>query len=592
MRSKKFSGLWFAWGMLMSVDLAFRGPLWLAHNFLGLRFLANYLMSAVALWGLLYLLTFIRRKVLFWLLYVVLLMVPIFLQGNYFMVYKKFISPSEFGIFFDSTRMALHTGAENIHWLASFFLLVFVLVAGVVLSRSHPGRKWTVIPAMLVYAGFSVFLTLHWYGVDFFQHSTVAFYDNLASKIISGREHALRAHRAAVKPVLHKKRLPDLVFVVGESQVLSHMSLYGYHRKTTPLLDSLYKVHQIIPYQKAVSIGNKTRLSVPYMLTGLEGPDPKGAFFSYPSLFDYAKAAGYHTLFLSAQDLHWGKLGALFEDKNVDLLEDGNFFSSHVDVHKGVDDLVMLKHIFHFLKQYGSPFLLVVQMDGSHYPYNIHSPDSLKRFLPETSPNCINAFDNTLIVTDLYLTRLYEFLNRNFPGTFMFFSPDHGQNFGGLSGRFNDNFTPDVFHNALIAFPPAGDRVAYHTLMKKEKRLVSQADIFPTMLQLMGMKPQYAVDGISLLDTIRYHRVVTCSEYMPTFHNNPLTVVVDSTMQTLLIDFSRHSVTDSRTGKVYPYRKLSPWIRRIIDQRLLRNRTEPVNTSSLILEHTGNPTAK
>ena len=577
MKKNKISGLWWGWGLLLITDLAFRGPLWLSHNISGLRFLANYLMSAMALLGLLYILSFVRRKILFWFLYIVLLLIPMFLQANYFLVYKKFISPSEFGIFFDSTRMALDTGAANIHWWASVFLTVVVLIAGKVIYRSRQQRKWVLLPAFLVYIGFSVFLTLHWYGVDFFQHSTVAFYDNLASKIIAGREHNMRAHRAGISPVLHKKKLPDLVFVVGESQVLSHMSLYGYHRKTTPLLDSLYKVHQIIPYQKAVSIGNKTRLSVPYMLVGLEGPDPQGAFFAYPSLFDYAKAAGYHTLFLSAQDLHWGKLGALFDDKSLDLLEDGNFFSSHVDVHKGVDDLIMLKHIFHFLKQYGSPFLLVVQMDGSHYPYNIHSPDSLKRFLPEKSPNCTNAFDNTLVVTDIYLTRLYRFLNRRFPGTFMFFTPDHGQNFGGLNGRFNDNFTPDVFHNALIAFPPAGDSLAYKILMNKEKQLVSQADIFPTMLQLMGMKPQYSIDGISLLDTAHVHRMVTCSEYMPTFHNNPLAVVVDSTLQTRLIDFSRHSVTDSRTGKVYPYSQLPLWIRRVLDKRLKRSVAEKTN---------------
>ena len=563
--------LWLAWGLLLVVDLTFRGPLWLLHNLSGLRFLANYVMSAVALLGLLYMLTFIKRKVLFWFLYVVLLLIPVFLQGNYFMVYKKFISPSEFAIFFDSTRMALQTGAANISLLPSFFLLVFVVIAGMVLYRSQPRRKWGILPAFLVYAGFSVFLTLHWYGVDFFQQSTVAFYNNLALKIVSGNEQTLRAHRAGVTPVIPKKRLPNLVFVVGESQVLSHMSLYGYQRKTTPLLDSLYGKHKIVPFQKAVSIGNKTRLSVPYMLVGLEGPDPQGAFFSYPSLFDYAAAAGYHTLFLSAQDMHWGKIGTLFDDKSLDVLEDGNYFSSHVDVHKGVDDLVMLKHVFRFLKQYGSPFMLVLQMDGSHYPYNAHSPDSLKIFLPETSPNCTNAYDNTLIVTDIYLTRLYRFLNNRFPGTFMFFTPDHGQNFGGLNGRFNDNFTPDVFHNALIAFPPEGDSVAYNVLMKKEKRLVSQADIFSTMLQLMEMSPQYKVDGVSLLDTGYRRRVITCSEYMPTFHNNPLTVVADSVLQTRLIDFSRHSVTDSRTGKVYPYRKLPLWIRRTLDERLSRS---------------------
>ncbi len=570
MKKKKQSGLLIAWIILLVVDWAFRGPGWLAHNLTGLRFLANYLLSAIALLGLLYLLAFIRKKAVFWIFYSLLIVLPVLLQGNYFIVYKKFISPSDFAIFTESPRMVLGVGAANLNW---FFLLAgtfFILVAGFLLQKYKPRKKWLMLPAGAIFIGISIFLTLHWYSVDFFQHSTVAFYDNLTQEILSGKEHSLAAHRLKLLPVRKPENPPDLVFVVGESQVLSHMSLYGYPRPTTPLLDSLYKAHKIIPFQKAVSVGNKTRLSVPYMLSGLQGPDPKGAFFEYPSIFDYAKAAGYHTLFLSAQDLHWGKLNTLFNDGSIDLLEDGNYFSSHVDVLKGVNDLAMLPHVFHFLKKYGSPFLLVVQMDGSHYPYTEHSPDSLKRFLPEKKPNGVNAFDNTLVVTDIYLTRLYVFLSKHFPHTFMFFTPDHGQNFGGLNGHFNDNFTRDVFHNALIAFPPAGDSTGYNLMMKKEKSLVSQSDIFATMLNLMKIRPQYVVDGISLLDTNKRQRVVTCSEYMPTFHNNPLAVVVDSAMQTRLIDFSRMSVTDSRTGKVYPYRKLPSYIRKVINYRLQR----------------------
>jgi len=559
-----------AWIILLVVDWAFRGIGWLAHNLTGLRFLANYLLSAIALLGLLYLLAFIRKKTVFWVAYSLLIILPMLLQGNYFIVYKKFISPSDFAIFTESPRMVLDVGIANLNW---FFLLggtFLIVIAGLVLQKYKPRTKWIILPAGVIFIGISIFLTLHWYSVDFFQHSTVAFYDDLTQEILSDRVHPLTTHRLKLLPVRKPKNPPNLVFVVGESQVLSHMSLYGYHRQTTPLLDSLYKAHRIIPFQKAVSVGNKTRLSVPYMLSGLQGPDPKGAFFEYPSIFDYARAAGYHTLFLSAQDLHWGKLNALFNDGSIDMLEDGNYFSSHVDVLKGVDDLVMLPHVFRFLIEYGSPFLLVVQMDGSHYPYSEHSPDSLKRFLPERSRNGVNAFDNTLVVTDIYLTRLYAFLAKRFPHTFMFFSPDHGQNFGGLNGHFNDNFTRDIFHNALIAFPPVGDSVARNLMLKKENRLVSQADIFATMLSLMKIKPQYIVDGVSLLDTNKRRRVVTCSEYMPTFHNNPLAVVVDSAMQTQLIDFSRMSVTDSRTGKVYPYRELSLWIRKVINYRLHR----------------------
>jgi len=260
----------------------------------------------------------------------------------------------------------------------------------------------------------------------------------------------LNPHRVKLSSIqTTNKTKPNIIFVIGESQVASHMSLFGYSRKNTPGLDSLYAKGEIIPFRKAVSIGNKTLYSVPYMLVGLQGPDPNGLFYHIPSLFDYAKAAGYNTMFISAQDLHWEYLDKLFDDGSINLLVEGNHFSSKVDVHKGADDLVVLSKLFDYIKKSSKPYLLVVQMDGSHYPYNIHSPKSVKKYLPEKSANCINAYDNTIIVTDLFLSGLHSFLRKESPNTYMFFTPDHGQNLGGANGRFNDNFFPLIFQLLL-----------------------------------------------------------------------------------------------------------------------------------------------
>ncbi len=572
-------GLWISWGILLLLDLSMRGEAWLVHSVTGLRFLANYIVSAIVLLTILSLFSYIRRKGVFWSLYSLVIILPLIIEGNYFFVYKNFISPSVFSIFFESPGMVTDTSAHNLNILLILYLLIFSIIAGIFLFKYRPRRKWIIIiPDILIFSGLFIFFMLHWYSVSNFQHSVFSFYNNLTSNFFVSNNKTIHPHRAPVSPVKAVPGHPNFVFVIGESQVLSHMSLYGYKRKTTPLLDSLYRQKRIIPLHKAVSIGNKTRFSVPYMLVGLEGPDPKGAFYRYPSLFDYMKAAGYHTLFISAQDLHWGYLDKYFDDGSVDLIRDGSYFSSNVNVHKGADDLVVLPHLFSLLEQYSSPFLLVVQMDGSHYPYNIHSPDSLKKFLPETSPNCVNAFDNTLIVTDTYLTRLYDYLCRHFPNTYMFFTPDHGQNFGGLNGHFNDNFKPDVYHNALIVFPPVKNNRQIRLIKMDQGRLTSQADIFATVLDLSGIRPQYQIDGISMADTAHSHRYVTCSEYMPTFHNDPVGIVVDSTLQTIFIDFSKHSVTDYRTGKYYPYRRLDPGIKKMLDYRLQRK--EPLKIAN------------
>ncbi len=570
MKKNLRAGLWSAWLILVILDLSLRGGLWLYHYAGGLRFLTNYLMSVLVLGTALSLLSFIRKRWVFWLLYTLVVILPLLIEGNYFLIYRKFLSPSIFSIFFESPGMVLTTSAANLNILLMLYLLIFSVAAGMLLARHRPRRRWVLPVDIMVSAGFFIFFLLHWYSVTNFQHSTFAFYNALTGDLVIGHDRKIHPDRVQLPSLAPAAGAPNFVFVIGESQVLSHMSLYGYTRKTTPLLDSLYRAGKIIPLTRAVSIGNKTRLSVPYMLTGLEGPDPQGVFFRYPSVFNYFKAAGYHVLFISAQDLHWGYLNTYFDDGSIDLQLDGSAFSSNVDVHKGADDLIVLPQLFRYMEQYGSPFLLVVQMDGSHYPYNIHSPDSLKRFLPETTPNCVNAFDNTLLVTDIYLTRLYEYLSGHFPDTWIFFTPDHGQNFGGLNGRFNDNFKPDVWHNALVVFPPAIGSPAASLIRQHRDRLASQADILPTFLDLAGLHSLFPVDGISLLDTTRRHDFVTCMEYMATFHNDPSGIVVDTSLQTLFINFTKGSVTDYRTGRSYPYDKLEPAIRNMLDYRLER----------------------
>jgi len=141
MKKKNSYGLWVSWLLLLGIDLSFRGWEWLAHNLTGLRFEANYLMAAFALLGLLYLLSFIRRKGIFWSVYFLLIAMPVLLQGNYFIVYKRFISPSEFAIFTGSPRMVLAVGAANLNWIFMLAGSFFLFLAGVTLKNFYPSKN-------------------------------------------------------------------------------------------------------------------------------------------------------------------------------------------------------------------------------------------------------------------------------------------------------------------------------------------------------------------------------------------------------------------------------------------------------------------
>ncbi len=570
-------GLLLSWLILVLFDLLFRGTFWLQNNLFGIRFIENYVISSLALLSLLYLLSLIRKKWIMSLLFFLTITFPLIINGAYFLVYKKFISKATFTLVFESPRMVSSTSLDNINIVFLLFGILISAISLYFLLHFKVKRRWLFFPNSLYLLASFIFLLLHWISVDFFQTSGQAFYTNLFQYISSGKQSTYSGKRLTLSPI-HKKIGPEqanFIFVIGESQVLDHMQIYGYSRETTPNLQDLHKQKKVIPFSKTISIGNKTRLSVPYMLSGLMGPEPNGIIYQIPNLFDYTKAAGYTNLFISSQDLRWGGLLKLFDSPSIDILLDGNTFSPSVDVHKGIDDLVLLPKALSILEKQQSPFLLVLQMDGSHYPYNIHSPDSLKKFLPEEDPNSINAYDNTLLVTDKYLSQLYHYISREHPNTYIFFCADHGQNFTAKGGHFNEVNSNQVINVPLLVFPPVGDSISFQQLSENKNKLCSQADIFASILDIAAIPLQYQIDGVSLLNKKNKRRLICSSEYMPTFHNNPNCTIIDTNMQSIFVFFSKNSVTDKRNNTYYPYSELDSFYKEILEKRLSRKKPIP-----------------
>lgn len=507
------------------------------------RFIVNYTATAVAFLGLLVLVREylgtgrIRKTAAF-----VILFLPLAVELSYFSVYRKFVSAFGFRAFNEDPKMVLDLWLNNLKPLRIFlaFALVLFTVKGFDrikgrfhwLTRGLSGFGLVAVTALMV---------LSWYSIPVFQNSVFAYAGSFLEMAKQRSYSSYVMEKPAIPQEKTDKKLPDIVYVIGESTVLSHMGLFGYERNTTPGLSRLEKEGKIVAFDNCLSIGLQTRLSVPYMLAGLQGIDPSGVFYSYPSIFNYAKARGYTTAMVTAQDLSWGRLKEILIDRDVDQFENGTNFNPALSVHKGADDPDVLERgVLPFIRTEKKPLFIVFQMDGSHYSFNEHSQEKYKVFLPENEPNGVNAFDNSVVETDAVLTRLIDEMRKNHPDSWVFFSPDHGQSLGGVNGFYNDNFSSDVIHNPLVVSPPAAAREA---LLKNRHSPLSQADIVPTILDIMGITPVKPLDGFSLTGKIPKDRLRVCSTYMPTFHNAPEAVLVFPDLTYFLMDLQRKSVT-------------------------------------------------
>ncbi|HDP34282.1 MAG TPA: hypothetical protein ENN29_04135, partial [Candidatus Hydrogenedentes bacterium] len=114
-----------------------------------------------------------------------------------------------------------------------------------------------------------------------------------------------------------KQRSPGVVIVVIEGLGAENMSLYGYHRNTTPFLDE--RAGSMIVYEEAYTPSPHTQAACMSVLTGLNplahryyeslaGPLPEGV----KTLPEILRGQGYHTIAFTegrgpdAHDLHYG----------------------------------------------------------------------------------------------------------------------------------------------------------------------------------------------------------------------------------------------------------------------------------------------
>ncbi len=539
---KRGRSIWVAWGALLAIDLASRAG-YLAPRLVTARGFLNYVAAAVALWVVLRLLVLTKGRVRV-ALHAALVAFPMALEYAVFRSYGQFISPTDLALFAESPRVVFQAAADAGDRLGSVLVFAFALGACLLLPRGTQRlRAWKIGLASALLACAVAVGTTYWRASPTLEHSQPAFACAVAGVLRRATVNAKGTGRVQVPRTASRPAgLPNVVLVVGESLAASHLTLYGYDKPTTPRLQALADRSQLHAFTDAVVSGPHTRTSVPYIMTGLAGPDPDGRVFRAPTVTQYAKAHGYHTAFVSAQEESWGALDALLRE-GADTFRTGIEFASHVDVMKGADDLVVLERaVLPTIRSLPEPFFLVVHMDGSHLPYGAHSPPSHK-FFPEDGINGVAAYDNTIRVTDEYVARVFETLRERDPEAWMFFTSDHGQPLGEGGAFYNHGYQSNVVRDPLLVFPPASsDRASWK---RRATMPVAACDLTPTILHLMQTAPvreapMDCADWLGETPSARY-RVV--SAYTPAFVDEPTMLVLQPDGERAVYDLWRNTVT-------------------------------------------------
>ena len=316
-----------------------------------------------------------------------------------------------------------------------------------------------------------------------------------------------------------------LVLVIGETSRADNWQLYGYSRKTNPLLTQTKGLTVFTDY---MSQSNTTHKSVPILLSLAEA-DNYDILYHTKGIMQAFREAGYHTVYLSNQQRNHSFIDFLGEQADDCLF----LRDSHPDNAYDTDLLVPLAQ--KLARQKGRRTFVVLHTYGSHFSYADRYPDDMREFLSDQydgakrqyRPQLINAYDNSICQTDLLLRRIIEQLTAHGGSAAMVYTSDHGEDIFDDARHLFLHASPFPsfwqLHVPLIVWTSPVYRQRHGAITSaldaNRHKAAESNSVFHTLLTMGGVTTSYRNDSLSLASpTYTSHRRLFIDD-----HNQPRT---------------------------------------------------------------------
>lgn len=291
--------------------------------------------------------------------------------------------------------------------------------------------------------------------------------------------------------------IPEItMIVIGETSRASSWQLFGYDRPTTPHLSARTDV---IAFPRALSQSNTTHKSVPLMLSHLDASEFGDSIYHVKGVITAFREAGVHTVFISNQDRNGALIDSFGEEADTCIFLADSLSHSRTDMSL----IPVVRQIIAAVPRNGKT-LIVVHTYGSHYEYSDRYPDDMARFMPvgqlEAKAECrqclVNAYDNSILLTDHLLSAFITDLSNSGIGASLIYTSDHGEDI------FDDNRnlflhaspipTYEQLHVPLILWMNAPYRESHPdrylgAVANSHRPVATSTSLFHTAMQLGGL---------------------------------------------------------------------------------------------------------
>ncbi|MDF2998435.1 MAG: hypothetical protein K0R27_4072 [Xanthobacteraceae bacterium] len=253
-----------------------------------------------------------------------------------------------------------------------------------------------------------------------------------------------------------------------------------------------------VDFGNAASGGNCSHYSNSILRFGPARSEIGRDMLTLPTIWQYAKKAGYRTVYIDGQatfNRNPGKMQNFMtaeEAKSID-----SFRPLPDDVAAPDLDDRLLDIVEQELKGDG-PVFIYANKNGAHFPYDRGYPAEKAKFHPtmsetegDTSEGRINSFRNSIVWTvDRFFKRLFD--ENELHDTVIIYTSDHGQQF--IPGHFShcNVEDPDPREGLVPLLAIATDPALKQRLATGAQASLGHASHFaiaPTLYELMGYRP-------------------------------------------------------------------------------------------------------
>ncbi|XDD52022.1 phosphoethanolamine transferase [Leptospira sp. WS92.C1] len=307
------------------------------------------------------------------------------------------------------------------------------------------------------------------------------------------------------KPILSLSLHPakmNVLIILSESLRKQSMGLYGYERDTTPFLKRWSQNSQdgsVVVFKNAFSNSSSTLISVPSLLSGVSPIQPVSMTHSSPLFWEYGKVAGLSTFYISSHSFRWNNFSGFFKNAGIDFLWNKEISGLSVFNDIGIDDRKTVQEFqthVNRLKQKGENFAGVLHLNTNHFPYII--PEEYVYF--PIGKDTFAPYDNSVRYLDHLLEEVFSFFNREnlLQNTLVIFTSDHGEGIfeHDYIGHIESNHIETVAIPMLFYVPNSlKKKISLERLKNNSDENVSNADLIPTLVNILGVENQPEIRG-------------------------------------------------------------------------------------------------